>query len=106
MAPPGKRYKPEQIVNLLREIEVLMTNGKTLQESCKQAGISDKSYYRWRRIYGGLKVDQARKFKEIEAENTRLKKLVAEISLREAMLKEVVKGNDSALPDAGRRQRC
>ena len=93
MASVGKRFKPEQIVNLLREIEVMMANGKTLQESCKQAGISDKSYYRWRKIYGGLKVDQARKFKEIEAENARLKKLVAEISLREAMLKEVVKGN-------------
>ena len=93
MAALGKRYKPEQIVNLLREIEVMMANGKTLLEACKQAGISDKSYYRWRKIYGGLKVDQARKFKEIEAENARLKKLVAEISLREAMLKEVVKGN-------------
>ena len=93
MGSTGKRFKPEQIVNLLREIEVMMANGKTLLETCKQAGISDKSYYRWRRIYGGLKVDQARKFKEIEAENARLKKLVAELSLREAMLKEVVKGN-------------
>ena len=90
MAALGKRFKPEQIVNLLREIEVMMANGKTLLEACKQAGISDKSYYRWRKIYGGLKVDQARKFKEIEAENARLKKLVAELSLREAMLKEVV----------------
>ena len=93
MGSTGKRFKPEQIVNLLREMEAMMANGKTLLEACKQAGISDKSYYRWRRIYGGLKVDQARKFKEIEAENTRLKKLVAELSLREAMLKEVVKGN-------------
>ena len=93
MASIGKRYKPEQIMNLLRVIEVMMANGKTLLEACKQAGISDKSYYRWRKIYGGLKVDQARKFKEIEAENARLKKLVAELSLREAMLKEVVKGN-------------
>ena len=93
MAALGKRFKPEQIVNLLCEIEVMMANGKTLLEACKQAGISDKNYYRWRKIYGGLKVDQARKFKEIEAENARLKKLVAELSLREAMLKEVVKGN-------------
>ena len=93
MTSTGKQFKPEQIVNLLREIEAMMANGKTLLEACKQAGISDKSYYRWRRIYGGLKVDQARKFKEIEAENARLKKLVAELSLREAMLKEVVKGN-------------
>ena len=93
MAASVKRFKPEQIVSLLREIEVMMANGKTLLEACKQAGISDKSDSRWRKIYGGLKVDQARKFKEIEAENARLKKLVAELSLREAMLKEVVKGN-------------
>jgi hypothetical protein len=93
MAGLGKRFKPEQMVNLLREIEVMMANGKTLPEACKQAGISDKSYYRWRKIYGGLKVDQAKRFREIEVENTRLKKLVAELSLREAMLKEVVKGN-------------
>lgn len=93
MAALEKRSKPEQIVNLLRGIEVMMANGKTLMEACKQVGISDKSYYRWRKIYGGLKVDQARKFKEIEAENARLKKLIAELSLREAMLKEVVKGN-------------
>ena len=93
MAGLGKRFKPEQMVNLLREIEVMIANGKTLLEACKQAGISDKSYYPWRKIYGGLKVDQAKRFKEIEAENTRLKKLVAELSLREAMLKEVVKGN-------------
>ena len=71
----------------------MMANGKTLLEACKQAGISDKSYYRWRKIYGGLKVDQAKRFKAIETENTRLKKLVAELSLREAMLKEVVKEN-------------
>jgi putative transposase len=93
MAATGKRFKAEQIVNLLREIDVLTANGKTLPEACKQAGISDKSYYRWRKLYGGLKVDQARKFKEVEAENARLKKLVAELSLREAMLKEVVRGN-------------
>ena len=91
--PTGKRYKAEQIVNMLREIDVKTANGKTIPEACKQAGFSEQTYYRWRKIYGGLKVDQARKFKEIEAENARLKKLVAEISLREAMLKEVVRGN-------------
>jgi transposase-like protein len=93
MATTGKRYKAEQIVNLLREIDVKTANGKTIPEACKQIGISEQTYYRWRKVYGGLKVDQARRFKEIEAENAKLKKLVAEISLREAMLKEVVRGN-------------
>lgn len=93
MASTGKRYKPEQIVTILREIDVKTVNGMTIPEACKQAGISEQTYYRWRKIYGGLKVDQARKLKEIEAENSRLKKLVADLSLREAMLKEVVKGN-------------
>jgi len=93
MAATGKRFKAEQIVNMLREIDVKTANGKTIPESCKQLGISEQTYYRWRKIYGGLRVDQAKKFKELEAENARLKKLVAEVSLREAMLKEVVKGN-------------
>ena len=93
MAATGTRLKAEQIVNLLREIDVMTANGKSLLEACKKIGISDKSYYRYRKIYGGLKVDQAKKFKEIENENARLKKLVADLSLREAMLKEVVQGN-------------
>lgn len=93
MASTGKRYKPETIVAILREIDVKTVNGIIIPEACKQAGISEQTYYRWRKIYGGLKVDQARKLKEIEAENSRLKKLVADLSLREAMLKEVVKGN-------------
>ena len=89
----GKRFKAEQIVNLLREVDVKTANGKTIPEACKQIGISEQTYYRWRKVYGGLKVDQAKRFKEIEAENAKLKKLVAEISLREAMLKEFVRGN-------------
>jgi putative transposase len=93
MAATGKRYKAEQIVNHLREIDVMTANGKTVPEACKRIGISEQTYYRWRKVYGGLKVDQAKRFKEIEAENARLKKLVAEISLREAMLKDVVRGN-------------
>jgi len=93
MAATGKRYKAEEIVNKLREIDVKTANGKTIPEACKQIGISEQTYYRWRKVYGGLKVDQAKRFKEIEAENAKLKKLVAEISLREAMLKDVVRGN-------------
>jgi cell division protein FtsB len=93
MSNSGKRYTAEQIIHILREIDVLSSNGHSLQMACKQAGISEQSYYRWRKIYGGLRVDQAKKLKEIEAENVRLKKLVADLSLREAMLKEVARGN-------------
>ena len=93
MATIGKRFKAEQIVNILREIDVMTQHGKTIPEACKQADISDKSYYCWRKIYGGLKVDQAKRFKEIEVENARLKQLVAELSRREAMLRDVVRGN-------------
>lgn len=93
MSPTGKRYKAEQIVNILRGIDVLTSNGSTIDLACKQSGISEQTYYRWRKIYGGLKVNQAKKLKEVESENARLKKLVAELSLREAMLKEVIKGN-------------
>jgi transposase len=93
MSSTGKRHEPEQIVKLLREMDVLTAHGKAVPQACKQIGVSDKTYYRWRKVYGGLKVDQARRFKQIEAENARLKKLVADLSLREAMLKEVVRGN-------------
>ena len=89
----GQRLKPEQIVTLLRQIDVLTTHGKTLAQACKEVGTAEQSYYRWRKMYGGMKVDQARKFKDLELENTRLKKLVADLSLREVMLKEVIKGN-------------
>ncbi|MCE7530492.1 IS3 family transposase [Polynucleobacter sp. IMCC 29146] len=88
----GQRLKPEQIVTLLRQIDVLTTNGKTLAQACKEVGTVEQSYYRWRKIYGGMKVDQAKKYKDLELENTRLKKLVADLSLREVMLKEVIKG--------------
>ena len=89
----GQRLKPEQIVTLLRQIDVLTTNGKTLAQACKEVGTVEQSYYRWRKMYGGMKVDQAKKYKDLELENTRLKKLVADLSLREVMLKEVIKGN-------------
>ncbi|WP_143070215.1 IS3 family transposase [Polynucleobacter asymbioticus] len=88
----GQRLKPEQIVTLLRQIDVLTTNGKTLAQACKEVGTVEQSYYRWRKIYGGMQVDQAKKYKDLELENTRLKKLVADLSIREVMLKEVIKG--------------
>jgi putative transposase len=93
MAKHGVRFKPEQIVSLLRQIEVITANGKTLEEACKSLSITVQSYYRLRKMYGGMRSDQAKKFKDLEQENARLKKLVAELSLREVMLQEVIKGN-------------
>ena len=88
-----KRYKPEQIVNLLREIEVEIANGKTTSLACKEAEITVQTYYRWRKEYGGLKLDQAKRLKELERENAKLKRLVAKLSLEKQILKDVAGGN-------------
>ncbi len=88
-----KVFTAEQVVTKLKQIEVLMGQGKPVQQACKEAGVSDKSYYRWRREYGGLRLDQAKRFKELERENARLKRLVADLSLEKAMLKEAASGN-------------
>jgi putative transposase len=93
MSMPRKSFSAEQIVAKLRQVDVLTAQGKPLPQACKEAGFSDKSYYRWRKEYGGLKIDQAKKFKELQAENARLKRLVADLSLEKAMLKEVASGN-------------
>jgi transposase-like protein len=90
---PIKRFKPEQIVNLLRQIEVEIANGKTTPQACKEAAITQQTYYRWRKEYGGLKLDQARRLKDLERENTKLKRLVAELSLEKQILKDVASGN-------------
>ena len=90
---PIKRYKPEQIVNLLRQIEVEIANGKTTPQACKEAEITQQTYYRWRKEYGGLKLDQAKRLKELEKENAKLKRLVAELSLEKQILKDVASGN-------------
>jgi transposase-like protein len=89
----GKRYKAEEIVMKLREIELSINQGMEVVQACRQAGISDQSYYRWRKEYGGMKVDQAKRYKELDRENARLKRLVADLSLDNAMLKEISKGN-------------
>jgi transposase-like protein len=88
-----RRYKPEQIVNLLRQIEVGIANGKTTPQACKEAEITQQTYYRWRKEYGGLKLDQAKRLKELEKENSKLKRLVAELSLEKQILKDVAEGN-------------
>jgi putative transposase len=90
---PMKRYKPEQIVNLLRQIEVEIANGKTTPQACKEAEITVQTYYRWRKEFGGLKLDQAKRLKELERENAKLKRLVAELSLEKQILKDVAGGN-------------
>jgi transposase-like protein len=90
---PKKRMSAEQIVVLLRQIEVQTGQGKTVQVACREAGISDKSYYRYRKEYGGLDMDQARRLKELEKENNRLKRLVADLSLEKQILKDVAAGN-------------
>ena len=89
----NQKYKPEQIVTVLRQIEVQMANGKTAPQACKEAGIHTRTYYRWRKEYGGMKVEQAKRLKELEKENGRLKRLVAELSLEKQVLKDVAQGN-------------
>ena len=90
---PMIRYKPEQIVTLLRQIEVAIANGKTTPQACKEALITVQTYYRWRKEFGGLKLDQAKRLKELEKENSKLKRLVAELSLEKQILKDVAEGN-------------
>jgi transposase-like protein len=88
-----KGYTPEQIINKLREAEIQLQQGSTIAVVSKSIGVSGHTYYRWRKEYGGLRIDQARKLKTLEKENVRLKKLVAELSLDNAILKEAAEGN-------------
>ena len=88
-----KRFSPEQVITMLREAEVLLNQSNPVAEVCRKLGTSEQTYYRWRKEYGGMRVDQARRLKELEQENARLKKLVADLSLDDAILKEVNRGN-------------
>ena len=88
-----KAYSPEQIINKLREAEILLSQGATLAVIWKKIGVSDCTYYRWRKEYGGMRVDQAHRLKELEQENSRLKRLVADLSLDNTILKEATRGN-------------
>ena len=85
-----RSYSPDQIITKLREAEVLLSQGKTVKEACKALMVSEQTYYRWRREYGGMDITQAKRLKEMEKENARLKKLVADLSLDNAILKEVL----------------
>jgi len=88
-----KAYTPEQIINRLREAEIMLSQGVTLAVIWKKMGVSDCTYYRWRKEYGGMRVEQAKRLQELEKENSRLKRLVADISLDNAILKEAARGN-------------
>ena len=83
----------ELIVSKLRQIEVLMAQGKSAALACKDAGVSQQSYYRWRKEYGGLEIDQAKRMKDLERENSRLKRLVADLSVEKQVLKDIASGN-------------
>jgi putative transposase len=88
-----KHYTPEQILIKLREAEVMQSKGQSIGEACRQIGVTETTYYKWRKEYGGLKLDQAKRFKQLEQENARLKKLVADLSMDNAILKEAARGN-------------
>jgi len=88
-----KRHSAEQIINKLREAEVHLGQGMSVPEVSRKLGVTEQTYYRWRKEYGGLKTDQARKLKDLEKENARLKRLLAEAHLDKAMLQEVASGN-------------
>jgi putative transposase len=88
-----RKYTAEEIINKLREAEVLQSKGQSLEEVVRQLGISSVTYYKWRKEYGGLRVDQAKRFKEIEQENQRLRKVVADLTIDNSILKEVARGN-------------
>jgi len=88
-----KRFSPEQIITMLREAEMLLTQGTPVAEVCRKLGETEQTCYRWRKEYGGMRVDQAKRLKELEKENSRLKKLVADLSLDNAILKEANRGN-------------
>lgn len=88
-----KRFSAEQIVNKLREAEVMIAQGQTVGQVCKQIGVTDQTYYRWRKEYGGLKTDQAKRLKELERENARLKNLLADAELDKAILREAANPN-------------
>ena len=88
-----KRFKPEEIISRLREVEVLLAKGGTVLEGCRQIGVTEQTYYRWRKEYGGLDVIQAKRLKDLEKENARLKRLVADQALDMEILKEANRGN-------------
>lgn len=91
--PTGTKFKAEQIITKLREAEVFLAEGLKIPEVCRRLGISDKTYYRWKKEYGGMRMDQAKRLKELEKQNAQLKRLLAEAELDKAILREAASGN-------------
>ncbi len=89
---PRKGHSPEKILNMLRQVEVAVANGKRVGQAVREIGVTDHTYYRWRREYGGLNLDQARRLKKLEQENARLKRTVADLALDKQILKEAAEG--------------
>jgi putative transposase len=90
---PKKSFTPEQIVAKLRQIEVLVSQGKTVPLACKEAGVTDQTYYRWRKEHGGLQIEQAKKLKDLQRENAQLKRALATLTLEKQVLKDIAEGN-------------
>ena len=90
---PKKRHKPEEIVAKLRQVDVLVSQGQSVADAIRSIGVTEVSYYRWRREFGGLKTDQVKRMKELEAENARLRRAVADLTLDKLSLKEAASGN-------------
>ena len=88
-----KRYTPEQIIGMLREAEVALSQGQEVGQVCRVLGVSEQSYYRWRREYGGLKIDQAKRLKDLVKENVRLRRAISDLTLDKLILKEALEGN-------------
>jgi len=90
---PKKAFTPEQIVAKLRQVEVLVSQGTTVPLACKEAGIVDQTYYRWRREYGGLQLEQAKKLKDLQKENAQLRRAIADLTVEKQILKDIAEGN-------------
>jgi putative transposase len=90
---PKKRTGTEEIITKLREAEIQLAKGQTVAEICRQMGVSEQTYYRWKNEYGGLKIDQAKRLKQLESENNRLRKVVADLTIDNQILKEAARGN-------------
>ena len=90
---PKKTFTPEQIVAKLRQIEVLVSQGKSVPLACKEGGITDQTFYRWRKEYGGLQIEQAKKLKDLQKENAHLRRAIADLTVEKQILKDIAEGN-------------